>query len=84
MEEKIKTEVNGKEAGEATVKDIAQTEKAEEPKKEGKIRKLMNLAWRNRGKIGLAVGSGVTFLAMCLLGKDNDDDVPTDEGPADE
>ena len=83
MEEKIKTEVNGKEAGEATVQDMATTEKAETPKKEGVFHKVFGACWRNRGKIGVAVGSGLTFIAMCLLNKDGGDD-SNDEGPADE
>lgn len=82
--EKIKTEVNGKEAGEATVTETIapENQSVEAPKKDGKLKKIGQAIWNNRGKIGVVVGSGLMFLAMCLLGKDNGSDVSdSDEGP---
>lgn len=82
--EEIKTEVNGKEAGEATVTDMTASENqtVEAPKKDSKLKKIGQTIWNNRGKIGVVVGSGLTFLAMCLLGRDDSGDISdSDEGP---
>ena len=88
MEEKIKTTVNGQEVKdcEATVNEENKTDKpadtaVEVPAKESRLKKFGKLCWNNRGKIGMAIGSVATFVAMCALGKDSgDNDIP-DEGP---
>lgn len=89
MEEKIKTEVNGQEVKncEATVNEENKTDKPAEtavavPAKESRLKKFGKLCWNNRGKIGMAIGSALTFVAMCALGKDDGGtDISSDEGP---